>query len=98
MKNIINTINQDAVPASQSVPTSAVNTRPSKQLKLLNTNIHDDLLELLLSSQSVADKFYNTRTLKSSRELRKIYLQVSKLALLERKRIIQNRKSRQAKQ
>ena len=62
--------------------------RPGQQLKLVSTNIHDDILDILTTSQSIADKFYSSRTIKSSIALRKVYLQISKLALHERKRII----------
>jgi len=90
---------KDAVPASKAVPQAEEQPkyRPGQQLKLANTNIHDDMLEMLTNSQSIADKFYSSRTLKSSIELRKVYLQIAKIALLERKRIIQARKSKNAK-
>lgn len=61
---------------------------PGQQLKLAATNTHDDLMDILVASQGVAEKFYSSRTIKSGREIRKVYLEISKKCLQERKVVI----------
>lgn len=67
---------------------SKQNKKPGEQLKLLPTNRQDDLIQVLNSSQSTADKFYSKRTLKSSVALRKTFLDISKTCLEARKEIL----------
>ena len=61
---------------------------PGQQLKLAATNTHDDLMEILVSSQAIAEKFYSSRTIKSGTKLRQVYLVISKKCLAERKVVL----------
>ena len=70
------------------LPIKVKNTSGGKQLKLLATNSHDDLMDLLIASQSIAEKFYSKRTIKSGTALRKVYLKISKICLAERKVVL----------
>lgn len=70
---------------------------PGQQLKLTATNTFDDLMDFQAASQGLADKFYNSRTIKSGRALRKIYLEISKLCLSERKVVLSKMGKKRAK-
>lgn len=72
----------------QQIYKSKTKQSPGQQLKLAATNTHDDLMEILVSSQAIAEKFYSSLTIKSGTKLRKVYLVISKKCLAERKVVL----------
>ena len=91
LQNVIDHIllvEEPTTSTDDKMPIKVKNTKGGKQLKLLATNTHDDLMDLLIASQTIAEKFYSKRTIKSGTALRKVYLKISKICLAERKVVL----------